>query len=454
MKLHPPIPDIPADKPYFNDLFEREKFGNSLFSLFKTVEEGMVVCVNAPWGEGKTTFARMWMADLENRGVHCIYFDAYEHDYSEDPFVSFCGEIVALSRAAFGADEAINALNEDFRSKAVRVGGKLLATGARIGVKALTLGIIKDSDIDALNTLRSDLADSSAVAASATVQKAIDEYGANKDSIGEFRTKLAALAKAVREKQGFPLVIVVDELDRCRPDYALALIERIKHLFSANDVSFLLLANVAQLQNYVKTVYGAEVDATNYLHKFFAISTELPSKRGDTHENDYSKYTYRLVAHYGIDSRRDLDGYLPRLFQYYGFSLREMERCFAALTLYYAQLPENRLSHDAVITFLAILRLRFPIVFSKLATGDISYDELVKVTNIDKIERTNYLRFHAEGLLNLLKFLLLPEKQFKALDVNDSLRRYGDWLFRYSTDRCKIIPFLCADLTRFNIQDD
>ncbi len=96
MKLHPPSPVIPDNDPYANDLFERKELGDSLTSLFRNLEESTVVCVDAPWGDGKTTFANMWIADLLHQGKNCIYFDAYEHDHCDDPFVAFCAEIVSL----------------------------------------------------------------------------------------------------------------------------------------------------------------------------------------------------------------------------------------------------------------------------------------------------------------------------------------------------------------------
>jgi len=63
------------------------------------------------------------------------------------------------------------------------------------------------------------------------IEKKIEGYTAEKDSLKSFKKSLAKLAALIREEQGFPLTIIVDELDRCRPDFALSLLERIKHLF-------------------------------------------------------------------------------------------------------------------------------------------------------------------------------------------------------------------------------
>jgi len=453
MKLNPPILEIPDDTPYRDDLFNLQQFGDSLSSLFTKIDESIVLCVDAFWGEGKTTFARMWMADLRRQGIHCIYFDAYEHDYSDDPFVSFCAEIISLAETEFADSDAIQELKEDFKTKAKRIGGKLLCTGTRIGVKALTLGIFKDSDFDALNNIRGDIADSSSSAVSSFVEKAFDDYVSSKNSLTEFRDKLSALGAAVRAEQKFPLLIVVDELDRCRPDFALSLIERIKHLFSTNDVSFVLLTNMQQLQNYVETVYGTKVDAINYLHKFFTISTDLPQNCHDNHENNYSKYSHRLVKHYGLDSQKCLNPVLLRLFQHYRFSLREMERCFSMLVLYYSQLQENHLSQNEVISFLVILRLRFPDVFTNLAADNLSYDELVKATCVDKIESSDYPSFSKDHFLDDLKFLLLADEEYKALDERKHFSDSKRWLTSYHINRTKVMAFFCSELSRFKVED-
>jgi len=451
MKLHPPVIEIPPEDPYQKDLFARKQFGDSLFSLFSALEESTVLCIDAAWGEGKTTFAQMWMADLKKQGMECIYFDAYANDYSDDPFVSFCAEIISLSETAFPDCPEIQSRKEDFRRRAKRVGARLASVGTRIGVKAVTLGVLKDSDIDALESIRQDIANSSSAALSSLVEQAINDHSEWKDGIVEFRKNLSVLGAAVRKRQALPLLIVIDELDRCRPDFALSLIERVKHFFSAPNISFVLLANMEQLQNYVKAVYGSEVDARKYLHKFFTLSTDLPQNRRDTHDNDHVKYFRKLVEHYEIDDQRDLDPYLVRLFQHYAFSLREMEQCLAILTLYFASLPPGRISHNVVVSFLAMLRLRFPEVFRLLAEGRMSYAELIEATGVDRIERADYTNFSKDSFLGILKFLLITDEEYQELDEKDGVRFSAQWLNRWTIDRLKVMPLFCAELCRFNI---
>jgi hypothetical protein len=115
----------------------------------------------------------------------------------------------------------------------------------------------------------------------------------------EFRKSLIDLTKAVQvetldahedesedatekidptEPEHRKLVIVVDELDRCRPDYALSLLEIIKHFFDVPHVHFVLGVNMSELENSVKARYGAGINAGLYLQKFVKVTMGLPHK--------------------------------------------------------------------------------------------------------------------------------------------------------------------------------
>ena len=89
------------------------------------------------------------------------------------------------------------------------------------------------------------------------------------------------------EERGERLVIFVDELDRCRPDYAVRFLERIKHYFNNERITFVFSVNIEQLQHTVKNYYGVGFDASRYLDRFFDLRLSLP-------EADLKKF-YKLV---------------------------------------------------------------------------------------------------------------------------------------------------------------
>lgn len=455
MKIHPPIPDIPADAPYKNDLFKRQEFGDSLFSLFKSIQESMVVCVDAPWGDGKTTFANMWLADLNNRGVKCIYFDAYAHDYADEPFVAFCGEILSLAEKEFADDKTIQAIKKDFFAKAKRITTRIISVGTRIGLKALSFGNADNDDLKDLSRVKGDYTGGTPAGLSSIMEAMLDDYAESKKNRDEFRSQLSALGSAVRAKQGFPLLIVVDELDRCRPNFALSLIERIKHIFAARDVSFMLLANTAQLQNYAKALYGEDIDAANYLRKFFTLTVELPKDSRDQNQNDYWKYTKRLIEHFEIvEVDRDMSALLAGLFRLFKFSLREMEACLSNIAAYYAQLPPNHLSCSLVISVLAVLRMKSPGIYSRLALNKISYEELIQLTGIDRVHASDYLKYSQKWLTDRLKYLLFTEEQLNAPEIDQEILHHAKWVGHGLglSSKNEIIPMFCAELSRFKIE--
>jgi len=89
MKINPPKAIIDEQEPFKHTLFGRKEFADSLTGILRNVSENLVIFVNAPWGEGKTTFSQMWRADLRLQKLEVIYFDAYAADYFDDPFVPF-----------------------------------------------------------------------------------------------------------------------------------------------------------------------------------------------------------------------------------------------------------------------------------------------------------------------------------------------------------------------------
>lgn len=121
---------------------------------------------------------------------------------------------------------------------------------------------------------------------------------------------------ALINEHGDRLVIFVDELDRRKPDYALSLMERIKHFFDDERVTFVFAVNLSQLQHTVKSYYGSEFDATRYLDKFFDIQMALP------HVN----YDNFLTVQLELPTQLLSDEVCIATAKYFRFSLREMER--------------------------------------------------------------------------------------------------------------------------------
>ena len=243
MKINPPKAIIGKEGPFEHALFGRKEFAESLTNLLRNVEESLVIFVNAPWGEGKTTFAEMWRAQLKQRNLDVIYFDAYAADYFDDPFVSFSGEILELADKHLPGGKELSE-RQEFKETAVAVGKRLAGLVVKVGLRAASLGAVESAHVDELKEIATGISEIGADA----IGKKIENYGVEKDALKKFKESLEKLAAKVREKQKFPLTIIVDELDRCRPDFALGLLERIKHLFDVKDVAFVCWSIATKLK--------------------------------------------------------------------------------------------------------------------------------------------------------------------------------------------------------------
>ncbi|MGL5524761.1 MAG: KAP family P-loop NTPase fold protein [Aeromonas veronii] len=85
----------------------------------------------------------------------------------------------------------------------------------------------------------------------------------------EIRQWVAGAVALGKGKLDYPAFILIDELDRCRPSYAVEMLETIKHIFDIKGVVFVLATDTEQLQHAIKVIYGDGFDAESYLGRFF-----------------------------------------------------------------------------------------------------------------------------------------------------------------------------------------
>ena len=109
-----------------------------------------------------------------------------------------------------------------------------------------------------------------------TLHRAAKTGRSQEKRIRFLKARLGTVARYYKKKRHGALVLVVDELDRCRPDYALRFLETIKHVFEVPNVTFVVAANARELGNAVNGVYGTEFDGKGYVERFFDIRLVLP----------------------------------------------------------------------------------------------------------------------------------------------------------------------------------
>lgn len=315
---------VDGDTPFKNDLFEREQLADRLTKYIERLKDGCVIGIDAPWGEGKTYFGRNWAAQLAQNGYKTIYLDAFEEDYTDDPFLLISAKILSTISEA-EQDESWS----KFRDACVKAGKVLLPATAKITINALGRLFLGVSDLAEIKEkFGEQIEDKLGDATEKYVKQRLDGYEQDRQTTARFRTALSEFA-ATQEK---PVIFFIDELDRCRPSFAVQIIERIKHFFDTPNLVFILLLNRTQLENAINGVYGSNLDAHAYLGKFVHFFLRLPKRISiDEHRDFNQKYCNYLSGHYKFqqtDAVRGFSQALASFASYWGLSLRDLEKAF------------------------------------------------------------------------------------------------------------------------------
>lgn len=236
-----------------------------------------VLNVDADWGGGKSYFLEGFARDLVEKGHLVARINAWKDDHAPDPYVA----IMAAIEREFAPLVAKPGPLLQTWNVAKRSGGPIaLRIGARV-VKGLTkkhVGVDLDDLLSEVGKeLAADIATDAAAAASAELESLFDNslnllikgFNETDKATGDFRVKLSAAVAALSAQRKAPFFILIDELDRCRPTYAVALLERVKHLFEVDGIVFIFATNADQLRHSITGAYGPEFDGFRYLKRFF-----------------------------------------------------------------------------------------------------------------------------------------------------------------------------------------
>jgi energy-coupling factor transporter ATP-binding protein EcfA2 len=448
MKLVAPPIQVAAEDGFVNDVLKREPYGQALCNVISRSQDELVICLDGKWGEGKTTFVKMLRGLLSESSIPSIYIDAFSSDHVEDPFFAVASEIATFAEESGIKDEA----NSELKKRTVAAGVQLLSWGAKIGLKAATLGVLTSSDIEALGEVKADIADGVSEMASEFVQERLNAYSSSMTVFDSYRASLSALPKAIDCDTTNKLVVIIDELDRCKPTFAVSLIEQVKHLFSVPNVAFILVMNKEQLQESIRAIYG-RIDASTYLQKFINLETRIPRK--STHYSDrsdvatYIRHLWNVHDFESWGDERNIVDCLELLAKHFDLSLRQVERVFTNIGVLYGTTAENHLRLVPLIVFLAVLKVTDGEIFNQLLNGKIGYQELTQQLKLDEKNVQEGQR-KLEWMLEWVRFAVLTEDEYNSLPQEDPLKNdFGKSLWQYNVERTRLIPIFTQHLSAF-----
>ena len=325
-------------EPWNDDVLERAHLAATLTNLLRTQSDPFTISIHGCWGTGKTFLLQRWQRELQVQGFQALYFNAWEDDFCDDPLLAILGQLSEHFK-----DSRLNRL----ASAAIDIAGPLLRQSALTLVKATTgLGV--------------DLQESQ----SPTL---LDQYLEQRRTKDQLKERLANLADAVHAKTDYPLVFVIDELDRCRPTFAIELLERVKHIFDIKHMVFVFGINRRELSTSLRSIYG-DIDSDIYLRRFFDIEFTLP-------EIDRSVYCKHVMDKYELqdffsdlsseannrvhaDEYRALYDICPAIWSRLDISLRDIENCVALIAIVTRNVRKGHHLFPAILSLLLPLKLK------------------------------------------------------------------------------------------------
>lgn len=351
---------VPKENPFANDKLDRKKCADTLTNIVQNALGPLVISINGEWGTGKTVFLKMWKQALQNSGFTTIYFNAWQDDYCHDPLVALIGQIWSELK-----DSDLKEIAKSVKECAAPV----FRTTIFNAVRTMSAGIVNLNE-DQLKSIS---------------ERAVDEYVAAGERLKDLKERLSKLAQEVRQK-GKPLIIIIDELDRCRPPFAIELLEKVKHLFDTPGILFVLGVDREQLGHSIKCVYGHEMDVNGYLRRFIDIEFILPEAKPEIFAshlfaqlslNEYFNKRWQATKGH-IDDRSVFDEVFSKLCACFDLSLRDMEHCCGLFALAYMNTEDNHYIFPYLLIVLAILKLQNDELYHRYVSGRCNSEEIVE----------------------------------------------------------------------------
>lgn len=258
-----------------DDLFGREPYAKSLEKMILNSGQyhrnddmkAYAIAIDSPWGTGKSVFLEKFENMLQKdcpETIRVVHYNAWQNDFWKNAFEPF-------ANAIFQSDWFQKTIESDAFDSAAK---RLLGAAKNVGLAFLKAQLSSIVDIETLVKSGNGVIDALKDNTEQPSYSISKEYGDYTKSLKRLQETMESFLKEALP--GGKLVIVIDELDRCRPTFAVDTLEIVKHIMDVSNVVYLFALDVEQLGAAVKQVYGANTDATGYLMRFFSYYSRMP----------------------------------------------------------------------------------------------------------------------------------------------------------------------------------
>lgn len=401
--------NVPSTAPYTNDALNRKSTVDFIANIIQSASGPFVLAIDSPWGTGKTTLTRMLKAELESKKYQCVYFNAWEVDYITDPLVAMVSAIDDIKSLDADVWDKLKGGMETVRKVTTAVAKR----GVVAATKAATMGAL-DLEKD-MEKIVADFSGEVAKDAVESFQKQVKLLSTMRTSLEDVIAKLPEAGKQPK------LVFFVDELDRCRPNFAIEVLERIKHVFDIENMIFVLSIDKSQLEASTAAVYGDQINAPEYLRRFLDLEFGIPQMGGEP-------YTLALLNRFELDNwfaarqgelaydKENFVKFFSLLADACKMTLRARERAIARLRVVLDQTRSNQYLDPILVAVMILLRTLEPKLFMRAASGEASSVQVMEYLRSLPGDKS----FLEERLGFLLEAILISSDQPHAREVRVS----------------------------------
>lgn len=353
--------------PCSEDLLKRQVEIENLSQVLLNAQSPLVFAIDAPWGGGKTTFFRLWQHYLTHEKKVSLYLNAWESDFAEDPLLPM---LAILDR--WLSDQSNSTAVRKAWEKAKTYAPGIIKSTAVAATKAATFGAL---DLDKeYEKLASELS-------GGIVGSLVDSFNIKKKSLDSFKIQLSKALDALPEGQE-NLILFVDELDRCKPTYAIEVLERIKHLFDVDRIVFVLAINRDQLCKSFQGVYGPSFDGIHYLRRFVDLDYRLRTQDIGAYIN--ARIRQPEILEYFNSRRSERDDYeygsnvLGFLATRFDFTLRDIDQFVVRLKLILRSIPHDHYLDIPLLIPMMALRQENPDLYARYVESALCANEVAE----------------------------------------------------------------------------
>lgn len=353
------------------DEYQRRPIAQRVIRLLSSEIGVSPLVIDGSWGTGKTEFCQKLIAlvgDGEAAPFRSVYVDAFRADHADQPLMTLLAAVLSL-------------MPEQEKPTLIKKALPALRFGLKATGKAAIGWLLKQDAVELGEDFEKAIQTAGESIVDKTVETMLSDHVKAEESI---RALQDALATVAAQK---PIVLFVDELDRCRPDFAVAMLEIIKHVFNVKGVKIVLVTNTQQLKAAINHCYGSDVDAQRYLDKFLGFSFRLPASfkhpvmlesvlAAQTHFRAKIKNSLHLNESALVNE--EASKLIDELIESKQLSLREVETLARYLEIYQVLTDGKGLSKTVIFGYLllriyAIYCLSFdPSLASEVLTGKYS----------------------------------------------------------------------------------